>query len=205
MQKFSTLMAQQTLLPIITAHTVEQGVNIAKAMKNAGLSLVEVVLRTDASLEALSEIKKQVPGLIVGAGTVTSKERLEQAINANADFIVTPAVSDKLLTALTKSPIPVLPGVSNTGEILLAREYGYTEQKLFPASLAGGTKFISTISTIFDDVIFCPTGGITAENKHEYLTLNNVFAVGGTWISKPEWVEQKNWQAITNACRLANQ
>lgn len=112
-----------------------------------------------------------MPDLVIGAGTITSKERLEQAIDANADFIVTPAVSNKLLSALTKSPIPALPGVSNTGEILLAREFGYTEQKLFPTSLAGGTKFLSAISAVFDDVIFCPTGELKQKTNKSILHL----------------------------------
>jgi 2-dehydro-3-deoxyphosphogluconate aldolase/(4S)-4-hydroxy-2-oxoglutarate aldolase len=142
MTYFSSLMGTQTLLPIIQADTAEQGVNIAKAMAAAGLNLVEVVLRTEASLDAMSAIKKALPNLHVGAGTVTNKAILQQATDAGADFIITPAVSDKLLGYLADSALPVLPGVSNTGEILMAREYGYTELKLFPAALSGGHKFL---------------------------------------------------------------
>jgi 2-dehydro-3-deoxyphosphogluconate aldolase / (4S)-4-hydroxy-2-oxoglutarate aldolase len=203
MQSFSTLMAGQRLLPIITANTEQQGVQIAKAMQQAGLTFVEVVLRTEASIAALAAIKSEVPALKVGAGTVTSPQILAQALEAGSDFIVTPAVSEKLLTALAQTPVPVLPGVSNTGDILLAKEFGYTEQKLFPAALSGGAKFLSAISSVFNDISFCPTGGITPENKQDYLSLNNVFAVGGTWIAKSDWVEQQNWQAITEACRQA--
>ena len=133
MTRFSELMAGQTLLPIIQADTPEQGVQIAKAMANAGLTLVEVVLRTEASIEALKAIKAQVPELKVGAGTVINTDILEQALEAGSDFIVTPAVSPTLLEALAKCNVPVLPGVSNTGDILMALEYGFEEQKLFPA------------------------------------------------------------------------
>jgi len=203
MKTIQSLMAGQTLLPIIQAESVEQGVNIAKAMAAAGLKLVEVVLRTEQSLAALTAIKQQVPELIVGAGTVINETILQQAIEAGADFIVTPAVSDKLLGHLIKCGVPVLPGVSNTGEILLAIEYGYTELKLFPASLSGGAPFLAAISSIFQNIKFCPTGGVSAENKEDYLSLNNVMAVGGTWVCKKEWVVQENWQAITNACKDA--
>lgn len=203
MTSFSSLMGTQTLLPIIQAESVEQGVNIAKAMAAAGLKLVEVVLRTDASLAAITAIKEQVPELIVGAGTITNEDILQKAIDAGSDFIVTPAISEKLLGFLVKCGVPVLPGVSNTGDILLAREFGFTELKLFPASLSGGAPFLSAVSSVFQDIKFCPTGGVSVANKNEYLSLSNVIAVGGTWVCRKDWVENENWQAITDACREA--
>ena len=203
MTSFSSLMGTQTLLPIIQADTPEQGVNIAKAMAKSGLTLVEVVLRTEQSLAALSAIKAEVPELIVGAGTITNEAILKQAIDAGADFIVTPAVSEKLLGFLVDCGVPVLPGVSNTGEILLAREFGFTELKLFPASLSGGAPFLSSISSVFQDIKFCPTGGVSEQNKGDYLSLNNVMAVGGTWVCRKDWVAEENWQAITEACAKA--
>lgn len=203
MKLFSDLMSGQTLLPIIQADTPEQGVGIAKAMADAGLSLVEVVLRTEASLEALSAIKQEVPSLKVGAGTVINTNILQQALDAGSDFIVTPAVSASLLQALSEVSVPVLPGVSNTGDILMAYEFGFNEQKLFPASLSGGAPFLKAVSSVFKSVNFCPTGGVNQDNKDSYLSLNNVFAVGGTWVAKPEWVANKEWDAITHACRNA--
>ena len=203
MTSFSSLMGQQTLLPIIQAGTVEQGVNIAKAMAKAGLKLVEVVLRTEQSLEALKAIKQQVPELIVGAGTVTNETILKQATDAGADFIVTPAISEKLLGYLADSHLPVLPGVSNTADILMTREFGFNEMKLFPASLSGGAPFLAAVGSVFQDIKFCPTGGVSPENKMDYLSLDNVMAVGGTWVCKKEWVQQENWQAITDACAEA--
>lgn len=205
MTSFSSLMGSQTLLPIIQADTPEQGVNIAKAMAKAGLKLVEVVLRTEQSLAALKAIKEQVPELLVGAGTITNEVILKQAIDAGSDFIVTPAVSDKLLGHLTKCGVPVLPGVSNTGDILMAIEHGYTELKLFPASLSGGAPFLSAVGSVFQGIKFCPTGGVTEQNKGDYLSLNNVIAVGGTWVCPKDWVATGNWEAITDACRKAIQ
>jgi 2-dehydro-3-deoxyphosphogluconate aldolase / (4S)-4-hydroxy-2-oxoglutarate aldolase len=203
MTRFSELMSGQTLLPIIQAESAGQGVQIARAMADAGLTLVEVVLRTNASLAALTAIKKEVPQLKVGAGTVIDALILNQALEAGADFIVTPAVSDTLLAELAGCGVPVLPGVSNTGEILLAYEHGYTELKLFPASLSGGAAFLSAMSSVFQSIRFCPTGGVNQQNMQDYLALSNVFAVGGTWVAPAEWVEQGNWQAITTACHQA--
>lgn len=203
MTRFSDLMSGQTLLPIIQANSPEQGVHIASAMADAGLKLVEVVLRTEASLGALKAIKEQVPSLKVGAGTVLNLKTLEQALDAGSDFIVTPAVSEKLLTQLSQCDVPVLPGVSDTSSVLLAHEFGFAEQKLFPASLSGGAPFLAALSSVFQTVKFCPTGGVNPNNKMDYLSLNNVFAVGGTWVAEKQWIEQENWQAITDACRKA--
>ena len=204
MTHFSELMSGQTLLPIIQADSPEQGVNIAKAMSKAGLKLVEVVLRTEASLEALSAIKTEVPSLIVGAGTVINQEILAAALEVGSDFIVTPAVSASLLDALKSCQVPVLPGVSNTADILMTLEAGFTEQKLFPASLSGGAPFLRAVSSVFRSVTFCPTGGVNQSNKMDYLSLPNVFAVGGTWVAQKEWVNEGNWDAITQSCLEAN-
>lgn len=199
----NSIMGSQKLLPIILADTAEEGVKIAGAMAKSGLNLVEVVLRTPESLNAVRAIKAAYPDLKVAAGTVTDEKILADAIEAGADIIVTPAVSDKLLKALKECGVPVIPGVSNTGEILLAKEYGFTEQKLFPATLAGGVKFLKAVSTVFQDVTFCPTGGVNEQNKDEFLALGNVYAVGGTWVCNKEWVANGEWDKITEACKLA--
>lgn len=205
MKSFKALMANQTLLPIVQADSPQQGVAIAKAMAEAGLTLVEVVLRTEASLEALKAIKTELPEMIVGAGTVTSEKILNDALAAGADFIVTPAISERLLAKLAMCGKPVLPGVSNTADILLAKEHGFSELKLFPASLSGGDKFIAAMSSIFPEIIFCPTGGVNQNNKGDYLALDNCFAIGGTWVASKTWVMEEKWQNITEACHLANQ
>jgi 2-dehydro-3-deoxyphosphogluconate aldolase/(4S)-4-hydroxy-2-oxoglutarate aldolase len=205
MNSFSNLMGEQTLLPIIQADSVAQGVEIAKAMANAGIHLVEVVLRTEASLDIIKAIKLELPELKVGAGTVIDANILENALGVGSDFIITPTISKDLLTFLSDIPVPVLPGVSNASDILLAREFGYKEVKLFPASLSGGADFIKAMSSIFRDISFCPTGGVNEKNQHDYLNLSNVFAVGGTWVAKSDWVESQEWAKITAACKVANQ
>ncbi|MCM2680701.1 bifunctional 4-hydroxy-2-oxoglutarate aldolase/2-dehydro-3-deoxy-phosphogluconate aldolase [Echinimonas agarilytica] len=204
MKRFSELMAGQTLLPIIQADSVEQGILIAKAMANAELKVVEVVLRSESSLETLTAIKEELPELVVGAGTVLDKHILAEALLAKPDYIVTPCCTPDLLRALVDSNVVALPGVANCADIALARDAGFPELKLFPASLAGGIPFLKAVSSVFQDTSFCPTGGINADNKNDFLALPNVVAVGGTWVAKKEWVEAENWEAITQACCAAN-
>lgn len=203
MNLFSNLMGMQTLLPIIQANTVTDGIEIAKAMSAAGINLVEVVLRTNASLDIITAIKRELPTLKVGAGTVTDADILKKALDAGSDFIITPTISTALLTHLSHCKVPVLPGVSNASDILLAKEFGYKEVKLFPASLSGGAPFLKAMGAVFQDITFCPTGGINESNQQDFLSLNNVFAVGGTWIAHPSWIENKEWTKITQACEAA--
>lgn len=203
MNSFSNLMGQQTLLPIIQANTVSEGIEIANAMSMAGINLVEVVLRTEASLDIITALKQELPDLKVGAGTVINGDIQNQALDAGSDFIITPTISATLLTHLSTCKVPVLPGVSNAADILLATEFGYRELKLFPASLSGGAPFLKAMGSVFKDIIFCPTGGINLDNQQDFLSLSNVFAVGGTWIAKPEWVANQDWAKITQACQTA--
>ena len=202
MNSISSIMGTQKLLPIIQVDNESDGVAIAKAMYKANLRTVEVVLRSPKSAHAISAIKSELPNMVVSAGTIIDESSLEVALNAGADFIVTPAVTERLLSALTACGVPVLPGVSTVADIVLAREHGFREMKLFPASLSGGAEFIKAVGGLFKDTQFCPTGGVSAANYQEYLSLNNIFAVGGTWVAKPQWVASKNWQAITDACLL---
>ncbi|KFZ38570.1 keto-deoxy-phosphogluconate aldolase [Shewanella mangrovi] len=204
MASFKALLKEQVLLPIIQADTAEQGVAIAGAMQQAGIHLVEVVLRTEASIAALQAIKAAYPQMVVGAGTVTNADILKTAIAAGADFIITPAVSPNLLSQLRDCPVPVVPGVSNSADVLLAVEHGFTELKLFPATLSGGAAFIKAMGAVFPQVTFCPTGGISDKNKDEFLSLPNCVAVGGSWVAPTSWVAEASWDKITSACQVAN-
>jgi len=203
MSTFSSLMGTQTLLPIIQAETAEEGLNIAKAMAAAGITLVEVVLRTPASYDVIALIKKELPEMIVGAGTILDEAILNKALEVGSDFIITPATSAKLYEVLAKCPVPVVPGVATATDVLAAYENGYTEVKLFPASLAGGVPFLKAMGAVFQTIKFCPTGGINAANKSDFLSLNNVIAVGGTWVADKKWVQNEDWAAITASCKDA--
>lgn len=203
MNSFSSMMQKQQLLPLIQADSREDGVSIARAMRAAGLKTLEVVLRTPESFNALTEIKQTFPELNVGAGTVLNAPMFDQAAAAGADFIVTPALTPRLLSKMVDSKIPCLPGVSNTADVALAYEAGISEMKFFPAELSGGVPYLKALSSVFQKVRFCPTGGVHPGNREEYLALPNVFAVGGSWVCKPEWVKEANWETITEVCAQA--
>ena len=182
MAKFSELMSGQTSLPMIQTDDPKVALNNARAMADIGITLVEVVMRSEHALNGLIEIKRELPEMIVGAGTVYNSKHLRSAMNAGADFIVTPTVTDNLLSQLYLCNVPVLPGVSNPGQVLQAYEFGFTELKFFPAQLSGGTEVLTALGSVFNDIQFCPTGGINESNKADYLALENVFAVAGRWM-----------------------
>ena len=205
MSNISTLMGTQKLLPIIQVENEQDGVSIAQAMYAANLTTVEVVLRSARSPHTITAIKEVLPEMQVCAGTVLDKASLQTAIHAGADFIVTPTVSERLLTELAQCSLPVLPGVASVSDVLLAKEFGYAEMKLFPASLAGGAAFLKAVSSLFPTVKFCPTGGVSQANFAEYLALPNVFAAGGTWVANPSWVAAQEWAKITEACAAASE
>lgn len=200
MGQFTTALQKQSLLPLIQVMRKSDGVEVARAMRQAGLTIVEVVLRTPESFNALTEIKTTFPELRVGAGTILNVPMFDQAVAAGADFIVTPAITPKLLERMAESKVPCLPGVSKPSDIAAAYEAGLSDMKLFPAELSGGIGFLQAMAGVFQKVKFCPTGGIHPGNKNDYLALSNVIAVGGSWLVNPKWIQQQNWAAITEAC-----
>ena len=199
----SSLMKGPALLPIIQADTAAQAVQIAKAMQQGGISAVEVVLRTQAALDGISAIRQQCPELLVGAGTVLSKTDADNCKNAGAQFLVSPASTPALLQAMIDTGLAMAPGVSTSSEVAMALEMGLTELKFFPAHLSGGTEMLKALSGIYQQVRFCPTGGIAQHNLADYLSLANVFVVGGSWISPAALVKAGEWQQITDLASAA--
>jgi len=170
------------VLPVIQVDKAEDILPIGEALIAGGINALEITLRTPAGLDAIKLAKKSLPDAIVCAGTVTNNEQLSRAVDAGAEFIVTPGMTEKLLSEAVKRKIELLPGIATPSELMLARDSGLTHVKLFPAAVVGGMAMLKAMGGPFPDVHFCPTGGLNAENFKDFLSLPNVFCVGGSWM-----------------------
>ncbi len=191
------------VLPVLVIDDVERAVGLAQALCAGGLSVIEVTLRTPQALEALRVIRAEVPDLIVGAGTVVHAEQFAQAIDAGAQFAVSPGFTERLAVAAQESGLPYLPAVMTPSEVLAALEYGYRSLKLFPANGGASVRMLNSFKGPFTGISFCPTGGVTRDNLLSYLSLPNVACCGGTWIAPASLVQAQAWDQITQLAREA--
>ena len=192
------------VVPVIAIDDLSTAVDLAHALVEGGIPTLEITLRTAAGLEAIRQIKKEVPNAIVGAGTVTNGEQLKAVTDAGAVFAISPGFNINFAKAAEKSSIAVIPGIATPGELMLALEHGINTMKLFPAEVVGGKAMLKALYGPYAHVRFCPTGGITLESAPEYLKLPNVLCVGGTWLTPKEAVQNKDWATITRLAKEAS-
>ncbi|GAA0819045.1 bifunctional 4-hydroxy-2-oxoglutarate aldolase/2-dehydro-3-deoxy-phosphogluconate aldolase [Colwellia asteriadis] len=190
------------IVPVLVINKVEDALPIAEALLAADVKVLEVTLRTPAALDVISIIAKELPEAIIGSGTVTNRQQLQQSYDAGAKFAISPGLTKDLLQAGNESNIALIPGISSISELMDGADYGYDHLKFFPAEASGGVKAIQSIGGPFPDIRFCPTGGINLNNVRDYLALPNVVCCGGSWLVSNEIVNNKNWSEIT---KLANQ
>lgn len=190
------------IVPVLVINNVEEALPIAEALLTAGIKVLEVTLRTSAALDVISAIAKELPEAIVGSGTVTNRQQLQQSYDAGAKFAISPGLTKDLLQAGNEGNIALIPGISSISELMDGADYGYDHLKFFPAEASGGVNAIKSIGGPFPDIRFCPTGGINLSNVRDYLALPNVACCGGSWLVTNTIVENKNWTEIT---KLANQ
>lgn len=175
------IMRTAPVIPVLVIDDVAHARPIAEALVAGGLPVLEVTLRTPAALDAIKAMK-QVPGAIVGAGTVVDTAGLDAAMAAGAEFIVSPGLTERLGSAARTRGVPFLPGVANAGDIMRGLELGFTHFKFFPAESIGGVSALKALAGPFAQCKFCPTGGITAERAAAWFTLPQVLCVGGSWL-----------------------
>jgi len=183
------------VIPVVTLSDADSATNVAAALVRGGLPIVEVTFRSDAAEEAIAAIASQTD-VRVGAGTVIDSGLVDRAAAAGATFIVTPGFSAPVVERCLEIGIPVIPGVGGATDIMSALAYGLTVLKLFPADALGGPKTVRALSGPFPRVRFVPTGGVTATTASEYLAIDSVAAVGGSWITPPEAVTSHRFEEV---------
>lgn len=194
--------------PVIAVAVIEDAgdaVPLARALVAGGLPVVEVTLRTAAALAAIGRIAEEVPEAVVGAGTIVSAEQVDAALAAGAGFLVSPGATPALLDALQASNAPFLAGAATASELVALLERGITAAKFFPAEALGGTRVLRALGGPFPQMRFCPTGGIDAARATDYLALENVACVGGSWMLGAETTAARDWDAVERAAREASQ
>ncbi|WP_285711655.1 bifunctional 4-hydroxy-2-oxoglutarate aldolase/2-dehydro-3-deoxy-phosphogluconate aldolase [Erythrobacter oryzae] len=176
------IMRTAPVIPVIVIEDEAHAVPLAEALVAGGLRVLEVTLRTPAALPAIRAMK-EVPGAIVGAGTVTNPRELDAALEAGSEFIVSPGLTENLGKAAIAAGVPFLPGIANAGDIMRGLDLGLDRFKFFPAMAAGGLPALKALAAPFGQCRFCPTGGISLENAPEWLAFDPVLCVGGSWVS----------------------
>lgn len=197
------LFNQGPVVPVLVIKDVAHAVPLAKALIEGGIRVLEVTLRTPAALDVIREIASKVPEAMIGAGTVTNAAQLKEVAEAGAKFAISPGLTTELLEAGNQANIALIPGVSSISELMKGRDLGYTHFKFFPAEASGGIKALKSIGGPFPDVVFCPTGGISANNYLDYLALPNVRCVGGSWLAPDDVVAAGDWNKITELASQA--
>lgn len=191
------------VVPVIVITKPAQAVPLAEALLEGGIDVMEITLRHAAGLAAIEAVAKSVPAMQVGAGTVTVAQEVSRVQNAGARFALSPGMTEALVAEVLRCQLPFVPGTMTPGEIMRAREHGFRLVKLFPAAQAGGLGMLKALGGPLADMQFCPTGGISLANLQDYLRLDNVPMVGGSWLTPLDLVEVGNWAAITRLAREA--
>ncbi|MGG5873682.1 bifunctional 4-hydroxy-2-oxoglutarate aldolase/2-dehydro-3-deoxy-phosphogluconate aldolase [Pseudomonas peli] len=194
--QIDSICTRARIMPVITIAREADILPLADALAAGGLTVLEITLRSAHGLTAIRLLREQRPELCVGAGTVLDRQMLDAALEAGAQFIVTPGSTAELLQAGLEVEVPLLPGTGSASDIMLGYALGYRRFKLFPAEVCGGTSALKALGGPFGEVKFCPTGGINPGNVQRYMALNNVMCVGGTWMFDSEWVRNGDWARI---------
>lgn len=203
MSAVDEIVTRAPVIPVITIEKLEDAIPLAQALIAGGLTVLEVTLRTQAALQAISELRARLPEALVGAGTVLTEQQAQAAKAAGAQFFVSPGSTPAVLAAVEKTGVPLLPGAATPSEMMLLAERGYTVQKFFPAEAAGGVPMLKSLSAVLAHIRFCPTGGLTPENANSYLALPNVVCIGGSWMVSKKLVDGHQWGEIERLSRLA--
>jgi 2-dehydro-3-deoxyphosphogluconate aldolase/(4S)-4-hydroxy-2-oxoglutarate aldolase len=191
------------VVPVIAISDTEKAVPLAKALAAGGVPVAEITFRTAEGEEAIRRVAKEVPGVLLGAGTVLTTEQVDRAIAAGAKFAVSPGFNPKVVDYCISKGLPIVPGCANPSDMEMAIERGLSVVKFFPAEQAGGLAYIKACAAPYTGLKFMPTGGINAGNLGKYLAFNKIAACGGSWMVTKELISAGNFEEITRLCKEA--
>lgn len=191
------------VVPVIALHDVAHAVPLAHALLAGGIDVMEITLRTPQGLPAIAAVAREVPQMVVGAGTVTQVTEVQQVLDAGATFALSPGCTPALAQAVLKAGLPFVPGVMTPSEVMAARDLDFGLLKLFPAAQAGGLAMLQAMGGPLADVRFCPTGGVNPDNLATFLAQKNVAMVGGSWLTPADALASGDWGRITQLAQAA--
>lgn len=191
------------IVPVIKVEDAADAVPLCRALADGGLPVAEITFRSDAAEEAIQSVHRELPDVILGAGTVLTAEQVDRAVAAGATYIVSPGINAEVVRHCQKVGVPIVPGCANPSDIELALSLGLTTVKFFPAEALGGLSLIKAMSAPYGNVRFLPTGGIGESNLLEYLAFNKIVACGGSWMVDQKAVAAKDWKKIETLTRSA--
>ncbi len=193
----SKVLESVPVVPLVQADDPAVAIDVSRALAAGGLTVAEVVFRTDRALDCLRAVADDVPEMIAGAGTVLSAEQAQQAIDHGAKFVVSPGLDDGVVRTCQDAGVPVYPGTYTPSDIQHAFNLGLDVVKFFPASIAGGIPALKAVAGVFRTMRFMPTGGVSAANLAEFLAVPSVLACGGSWLTPADAVAAGDFQKIT--------
>jgi 2-dehydro-3-deoxyphosphogluconate aldolase/(4S)-4-hydroxy-2-oxoglutarate aldolase len=191
------------IVPVVKLDSPDQAVSLGKALLAGDIPVAEVTFRTDAAEESIKKLSAELPGLFVGAGTVTTVDQVKRAVAAGAKFIVSPGFNPSVVKYCVDNGIPVTPGVNSPSQIEQGLELGLSVLKFFPAEQSGGLEMLKAFAGPYGSVKYIPTGGVNAKNMADYLSFGKVLAIGGSWMVKPELIAAGKYDEVTRLCREA--
>ena len=203
MNDLNSRLARAPVVPLVQADDPEVAVATTKALAAGGLTVIEVVLRTAAALDCLQAICELDDDIIVGAGTVLSAAQANAVLERGAKFIVSPGLDEAMVGVAQANAVPVFPGTMTPSEVMKARNLGLDIVKFFPASIAGGIPALKALGSVFRDMKFMPTGGVSAANLADFLAVKSVIACGGSWLTPAEEIAAGNYDAVTKLAKEA--
>lgn len=193
------------IIPVVVLDDPKDAAPLAKVLCENGLPCAEVTFRTSAAEESIRIMSREFPNMLIGAGTVLTKEQADRAMNAGAKFIVSPGLNPKIVQYCIDNSVPVTPGTQTPSEMEQALELGLKVVKFFPAENAGGLAMIKAVAAAYVDLKFMPTGGINAKNVRDYLAYNRIIACGGSWMVKKDLISAGEWDKIAALVKEASE